>query len=56
MNNVLTYPEERSHAVAPGDLFLDAVEFIVDRVGLDNALDLLTFLLEAFLTCIFEAW
>jgi hypothetical protein len=46
MNEILTYPEQRLNDSAPGS-FDRAVEFLVNRVGLDNALDLLTCLLEA---------
>jgi hypothetical protein len=51
MDGLLKYREERLKGFDPindpVDLFLDAVGYVWDRVGIDNALDLLTCLLEA---------
>jgi hypothetical protein len=47
MNDILTYPEDRRYDSAPGILFDGAVESLLNRIGLDNALNLLTCLLEA---------
>jgi hypothetical protein len=46
MNGFLSYPEPHPHDPGPDTLFCGLVEFLVDRVGLDNALNLLTCLLE----------
>jgi hypothetical protein len=46
MNDILTYPEEQLNDSAPGNLFDGEVEFLFNRVGLDNALNLLACLLE----------
>jgi hypothetical protein len=51
MDGLLTYSEERNKGFDPindlVDSFLDALGYIWDRVGIENALDLLTCLLEA---------
>jgi hypothetical protein len=44
MNNILSYPETQPYDF---DLFCGVVEFLLEEVGLDIALDLLTCLLEA---------
>jgi hypothetical protein len=44
MRGILSYPETQPH---DSGLFRRVIEFLVDRVGLDNTLDLLTCLLEA---------
>jgi hypothetical protein len=46
VNDMLTYPEQRSSGSVPGGLFDGAFAFL-NRVGLDIALDLLTCFLEA---------
>jgi len=51
MDGRLTYRDERPKSFDPAngpvDLFFDAAAYVWRRVGLENALDLLTCLLEA---------
>ncbi len=51
MDGLLTFRQERNKGFDPinggFDPFLAALSYIWDRVGIDNALDLLTCLLEA---------
>jgi hypothetical protein len=51
MDGLLTFREEQNMGFDPindaFDPFLAALSYIWDRVGIDNALDLLTCLLEA---------